>query len=117
MNINNTITFTIYPQYCDEILDKILPQDLAFKIQPKSFKQRIWLPQSMGDCIWLWYEFETEEEKKNYINLLNKIFSKDFLHAILATNITQETIDFYIGTDSHKFIFFDFLTGSMTTHD
>lgn len=110
MKLENTITFTLYPQYDDM---KTIPS----KLTPKNYKQRVWLPQSIGDCVWLWIEFETYEEKEIHIKYLKTIFTEKELEDITITRISQESIDKYLKGDTAKNISFDYLTGSKTSRN
>jgi hypothetical protein len=120
MNITNTITFTLDLQYCNinlKLRPSILSKILTAMILPEEFTQEIWVPNSMGDCVWFWIEFTTLENKNNYIEKLNNIFSSRFLNEIIATNITQETLNRFVGDDKSKFISFDYLSGFKTSRN
>jgi hypothetical protein len=71
------------------------PQLLAKKLRPENCKRSIWIPQTMGDQIWLWFEFETQEEKEKYISQLRTIGNfkpkKNFMHE--EKWLTQAEID------------------------
>lgn len=105
MKLENTITF-------------ILPWDdieiNIFKIKdltPNNYKQTAVIPQAGSDCIWLWVEFETQEQKKYYLKYLQTIYSPQGLERKIMTIITQETIDEYTKDDSSKNIEYDYITG------
>lgn len=43
---------------------------LEEKIRPKNCIARKWIAQTLGDQIWVWYEFNTVEEKDEYLEWL-----------------------------------------------
>ncbi len=40
------------------------PGQLVKAEWPKKFTRRAWVPQTMGDQVWCFFEFETKEERK-----------------------------------------------------
>lgn len=70
------------------------PQQLYQDLRPDNCLASIWIPQTLGDQIWLWFEFANKEDKKAYIkwvkssNITSKntngkiVYAKDmFMHS------------------------------------
>lgn len=48
---------------------------------------RQWIPQTMGDCVWLWYEFETKVRAVEFILALSGVYYK------YETRLSQAVLD------------------------
>lgn len=49
------------------------PRELWSKLKPEKCKDSVWVPQTLGDQIWMWFEFENLEEKNEYLDSLKEI--------------------------------------------
>ncbi len=91
MKIESTATlrFNLY-----ELGDiKMSPQDVLKEIRPTNHINYAWIPQTLGDQIWVWYEFNTSEEKEEFLENL-PIKYKD-IEGFIATCFTQKDLDYW----------------------
>ncbi len=70
MKLELTVGFRV------SLFDVSNPNDVLKLIKPEKCIDSIWIPQTMGDQVWIWFEFETPEEKQKYIDGLMKITVK-----------------------------------------
>lgn len=66
MQLKNMVAFNV------DICDHISPQEFDKRYRPTKLKRRSWIPQTMGDCVWIWYEFESPEEARLYKKCLTE---------------------------------------------
>lgn len=62
----NTVAFRIHTY------DVKHPQEVWEQIKPIKCKDDRWIPQTVGDQVWMWFEFENIEEKKEYLNWIEQ---------------------------------------------
>ena len=93
MILENTATLRLDVWGLGEI--KETPPSCAIIIQPiataAEFVRRSWIPQSLGDQVWLWFEFESPEAKDKFIEMIPDKFKN--LSGFVATNFTQSDLD------------------------
>ena len=49
------------------------PQELWGKLKPRNCIDSAWIPQTIGDQIWMWFEFKNKSDKDEYIKNLNPL--------------------------------------------
>ncbi len=76
------------------------PQEIAKEIHPANYLNRLWIPQTLGDQIWLWYEFESREEKDNFLAGLPQKY-KD-LKGFVAFDFNERDLDHWTGYLSYE---------------
>jgi hypothetical protein len=82
MILKNTVTFRI--DVCER------PTEEEFKkIWPLKFKKYQFVPQTVGDQIWMWFEFESKEARDTYVALLPEKF-KGFI-----SEFKQSDLDYW----------------------
>lgn len=91
MNINNTATLRLHLWELDDIGET--PQSCMKEIMPKEYVDYKWIPQTLGDQVWLWIEFSSVVEKKNFLNTLPRKYSG--IKGFIATNFTQKDLDYW----------------------
>ena len=52
------------------IYDATNPQDIWKLLKPLNCINTAWISQTIGDQVWMWFEFANESDKSNYINSL-----------------------------------------------
>ena len=51
------------------------------QVEPKKYSDYVWIPQTMGDQVWIWFEFDTVAERKQYEKEMVDIgFDRWFMH-------------------------------------
>ena len=64
------------------------PADILRPHLPKEFKRRAWIPQTLGDQIWMMYEFETKEQREVWEKTLPESIAKwidrDLIQQVLS---------------------------------
>jgi len=69
MILENTVTFRI------DVFERPVQEEFEL-IKPKKYKEYQFVPQTLGDQVWLWFEFDTKEEKEIYVATLPEKFKK-----------------------------------------
>lgn len=67
MKKNNMVGYNVSLYDCPN------PQEFWNVAKPKNCIDSIWIPQTIGDQIWMWFEFDNEDEKNEYIKQISKI--------------------------------------------
>ncbi len=69
-------------------------QEMEAVIRPPNALHRIWIPQTLGEQIWMFYAFATEDEKQSFI----KDLPADWLANKWISNadFKQDVIDHYL---------------------
>jgi len=49
------------------------PSEYLERFTPTAYTRRAWIPQTLGDCIWILYKFNSEEDKLKWENSLEGI--------------------------------------------
>ena len=52
------------------------PRDIEI---PDNVINNEWIPQTLGECIWKLFEFETEQAKIDFIGNLPEVYKKEFV--------------------------------------
>jgi hypothetical protein len=94
----NTVCIRIHLYKTDDV------KKLHKEIHPEIYKNYAWIPQTLGDQIWLWYEFNTENEadayKKWIIDSGIKSFSTydntDHYVRDMFMDVSQKDLDYWI---------------------
>jgi hypothetical protein len=78
MKKNNMVGYNVSLYDCPN------PQEFWNVAKPKNCIDSIWIPQTIGDQIWMWFEFANEDDKiKRYDGALTKSFIRkiyDIIH-------------------------------------
>ena len=67
MKKENTIGFRV------SLYDCTNPQEFWEKIKPDNCIASIWIPQTIGDQIWMWFEFINKTERDNFISTIKPL--------------------------------------------
>lgn len=67
------------------------PREVHQIVEPKNSIKRVWIPQTLADQVWIWFEFENFAHKEEYIMTLPKQYQKMFMHN--EDIFTQEFVD------------------------
>lgn len=88
MDAKNSIhvSFSLY-----DYNGKKLPHPRDIK-EPKNVKKSAWIPQSMTDSIWILYEFNTPDDKEQFLRDMTPEFEK----AKVCVNRPQEFYDQWV---------------------
>jgi hypothetical protein len=62
MKKENLVAFRVSLYDCAD------PQKFYKDIEPSNAISKKWIPQTMGEQIWMWFEFENAEDKHKYID-------------------------------------------------
>ena len=67
MKLENTVCFRCNLYTC--------PDSHKFwdAVEPQNSINSIWIPQTIGDQIWMWFEFATIEEKETYLKSIQDL--------------------------------------------
>lgn len=60
MKAKNTVGFRLKGDACD-------PNEMANQLRPDNTLSREWIPQTLGDQVWVLYEFSNQSDKSDYI--------------------------------------------------
>lgn len=85
-----TLCFNLYE--LDDI--KTTPQKVYREICPNNYINRAWIPQTMGDQVWVWFEFNTIKEKEEFLNNLPAKYKN--IKGFIATNFTQADLNYWV---------------------
>ena len=91
MRIEFTAMLRLHLWELDDI--KMTPQKVYKEIYPDNCIKYVWIPQTLGDQVWLWFEFRTIEEKKNFLENLPIKYKN--IKGFIATNFIQEDLDYW----------------------
>lgn len=89
MKLENTATLRLHLWSLQDIGSSV--QDCALEIQPDNFTDRAWIPQTLGDQVWLWYEFATPDIRDAFLASLPEKYKA--IDGFIATNFTQADLD------------------------
>jgi hypothetical protein len=76
------------------------PHQVADRLREKHWKRCQWIPQTMGDQVWLWYEFASVAEKEFFMAAL-----EEDLLSLVTYDFTQEDLNYWKdinGTDAYE---------------
>lgn len=76
---------------------KFNPSKTLELLRPDNLKNSKFIPQTLGDQVWIWFEFHTTEEKELYIDWVkenHRELSDCFMHD--EEFMTQEEIDHWV---------------------
>jgi len=65
MIAENMVMFKVSVFNCEN------PQQLWKEILPTNCIESKWIPQTMGDQVWMWFEFRNQLDKEEYIDWVN----------------------------------------------
>ncbi len=116
MILENTVTFSFGLQTFEQDL-RMIPYELENIIRPKEIKRRAWIPQTLGDCVWIWYEFYNPQQKEIYLKKLHILFNKKLIETISHTTIDQKMIDNFTRDDDPRRISYEALQGIRSADD
>ena len=88
MKLERTATFRL------DLWDNERPSDVFSQLRalalPFGEGDFLWIPQTLGDQIWIWIEFSTPEVKEAFCEAL-----PEGLMGVLVSDFTQEIVDEY----------------------
>ncbi len=116
MILENTVTFILHLQTCVQDFE-IIPCELENIIRPKEIKRSAWIPSTLDECVWLWYEFNNIEEKENYLKKLHIIFNEKFIDIISHKSVDQKFIDNFTKDDDPRYVSYSALQGIRSPRD
>jgi len=91
MKYECTATLRFHLWELDDI--NMTPRKVHKEIHPDNCIKYVWIPQTMGDQVWVWYEFETIKEKEVFLKNLPAKYRN--IEGLIATNFTQEDLDYW----------------------
>ena len=100
MKKENMVGFRVSLYECDN------PQKLWRVIKPKNCINSKWIPQTLYEKIWMWFEFANAEDKQNYIEWIRNcdVYCSNSLHGNekyypknMFMCLSQEKIDHWVG--------------------
>lgn len=89
MKLANTAMLRLHVWELQDIGSSV--QECALEIQPDNFIGRAWIPQTLGDQVWLWFEFATPELRDAFLASLPVKYTA--IDGFIATNFTQADLD------------------------
>jgi hypothetical protein len=84
---NKTICIKFWLDYDREESPQVFYSSFITKYKPT---RRQWLPQTLGDQIWMWFEFDSVKTKKAVLLQLD-----DKAKSMLQDNITQYDLNYW----------------------
>lgn len=90
MKLEHTACFAVDLSASAKEKDQLSPQQVDKLIRPVVYRRRQWIPQTICDRVWIWYEFETREKRDEYIQAL----PQNMRH-YLDTTFDQSDLDYW----------------------
>lgn len=84
MKRENTVMFNVSAYRC------VNPQKLWQDIKPNNCIKAMWIPQTIADQIWMWFEFKNEDDKNKYIEWINNCDIYCDVSWVLPDGVTKD---------------------------
>ena len=91
MKLENTATFRICAGWNEP--DTYTWHDFFKAMNPNASLRYAWIPQTLGEQVWIFWEFSNPQEKQDFIDSIPRKF-KNFQ---LSENFDQDDLNHYTG--------------------
>jgi len=96
MKVENTVFLNVNMRHYED------PNNLRRIIKPTNLLNFQWVPQTMGECVWMFFEFKNEIDKNEFLKYISTVsFNSAFdgklkyVDELLGTFLDQELLDYW----------------------